>query len=392
MQLRMPQSQDSLLVVLKVVGETCNINCHYCYERRKPYGGSQYLKTEDVAKFLDSCGGRPLAIQLHGGEPLLMKRPRMAEIFALLRQYPGVARVAIQTNGILLNEEWLAFFDEQWPGLDIGISLDGDQEGNAHRVDFHDRPTYAKVVQALELCERRGRGVGVIAVVTRRMLGRATEVLDNIAQFGAVRGVKLAPCFDYNVTTKAYATPNRVSLQVLNPDGVGMPGWSTSPMEYAEFILQAYDYWRNTGLYSKFSIEPFVSVIRSIAGLLNGYESFSDRKCPFVVTLYPDGRIGTTDEIDLPQSLIGSMDTLTTVEELIDYRANPALLHQMQRLLDKCTGCSHQSTCRGGMLSERIPYEGTVYEKQYCDARKRIIDHVSEDIARIKGEAARAHA
>jgi uncharacterized protein len=378
----MPTSTDHLLVVLKLVGETCNINCHYCYERRKPYDRSQYLKPEAVERFLVACGDRPLAIQLHGGEPLLMKRPRMAELLRLCRAYPGRTHMAIQTNGTLLDDEWFDFFDREWPGIEIGVSLDGDEKGNVHRVDFHDRPTYPRVVAALELAASRGRPVGIIVVVTRRVLGRAAAVLDRIAGFPAVRAVKLAPCFDYNVLTKDYRTPNRRSLKILNPDGQGMPGWATSPMEYARFTMEAFDHWRDRGLFHQFTVEPFVSVIRSVAGQANGYEAFSYRKAPFVVTLYPDGRVGTTDEIDLPLSALGRLDDLDTIDDLLDFSGNPQLRDRFRILLDKCTGCSHEATCRGGMLSERMPYEGTPYEEEYCAARRLLIDHVAAGLPR----------
>jgi radical SAM protein with 4Fe4S-binding SPASM domain len=387
-RLLMPGPEDQLLTVLKLVGETCNINCHYCYERRKPYDKSQYLRPALVERFLAACGGRPLAIQLHGGEPLLMKRPLMAELFEVLRRYPGPTHMAIQTNGTLLDDAWFEFLDEQWPSIEIGISMDGDERGNAHRVDFFDRPIYDRVVAALDVAARRDRPVGVIVVVTRRVLGRAKEVIDNLRGFPAVRAVKLSPCYDYNVVTKDYRTPNRLSLQVLNPSGVGMPGWATTPMEFASFAAEAFDHWRTSGAFGQFSVEPFIGIIRTLGGLDTGYESYRRRKAPFVVTLYPDGRIGTTDEIDLPQSQIGHMDELTSIDEFLGFQRNRALHEQFTRLLNKCSGCSHETTCRGGMLSERMPYEGTPFEDEYCAARKYLLDHVERVVGRGQPVAA----
>jgi hypothetical protein len=44
----MPLHSDEAVArsaIIKVSGETCNINCFYCYEKRKPYPGAKYLKT-----------------------------------------------------------------------------------------------------------------------------------------------------------------------------------------------------------------------------------------------------------------------------------------------------------------------------------------------------------
>ena len=42
-------------------------------------------------------------------------------------------------------------FDELCPTLQIGISLDGDAQGNAWRVGYDGNPVYPRVAQALNL-------------------------------------------------------------------------------------------------------------------------------------------------------------------------------------------------------------------------------------------------
>ncbi|MGW7416030.1 radical SAM protein [Streptomyces sp. NPDC054863] len=363
--------------MLKLPGEMCNINCHYCYERRKPYPNARMLEPELLKKFLDACGGRPLAVELHGGEPLLAGRRRMSELLTVLRQYEGPTSLTMQTNGILLNNAWLDLFDREWPDIEIGVSLDGDERGNSHRVDFRDRPTYPKVVRALELLASRGRQVGVIAVVTRHILGRAGEVLDSLREFEAVKVVKLSGCLDFNVRSKEYLTPNAASLQLLNPDGTGMPGWATTPDEYAQFLTEAFEHWQATKSYRSYVLEPFFSIIRSLSDLPTAYTGFSERKEPYVVTLYPDGRIGSSDELSMPGALLGTVDELKTVDGLLTLDSNPALRGDLTALLDKCSGCSHVRTCRGGALPDRMRFEGTGFEEDYCDHRRKVIDHVA---------------
>lgn len=377
MELRLPAPGETVLAILKLPGEMCNINCHYCYERRKPYPNAVMLNPEVLQHFLDLCGNRPLAVELHGGEPLLIGRRKMRGILKTLRGYPGPMTLAMQTNGLLLDDSWLDLFDELWPDIEIGVSLDGDEAGNTHRVDFADRPTYPKVVRALELLAARGRQVGVIAVVTRRLLGRAGEVLDALGRFEAVKVIKLSGCLDFNVRTKDYRTPNRQSLRVLNPDGVGMPGWATSPEEYAEFLIEAFQHWRGTNAYRSYVLEPFFSIIRSISGLPTEYTSFSERKEPFVVTLYPDGRIGSSDELGMPSALLGTVQSAETIDDLLTLDSNPELRSNLTALLAKCAGCTHEQSCRGGALPDRLRFEGTGFEDAYCDHRRKVIDHVS---------------
>src|SRR5699024_6144525 len=102
-----------------------------------------------------------------------------------LAAQPTVVRVSMQTNGVLPNEPWLDLFDEVYPGRQIGISLDGDAQGNAWRVGYDGEPVYPRVASALRLLADRGRTVGVIAAVTPVVLGRAEAVLDHLTGSGS---------------------------------------------------------------------------------------------------------------------------------------------------------------------------------------------------------------
>jgi radical SAM protein with 4Fe4S-binding SPASM domain len=377
MELRLPKIDESITVILKLAGETCNINCHYCYEKRKPYAQALVLQPETLAKFLDLCGSRPLYVVLHGGEPLLIGRKRITPLLRELRAYRGPLQLAMQTNGVMLNNAWLDYFDKAWPGLKISISLDGDAEANAHRVDFADRPTYARTIRALLLLAERQWDIGVIAVVTKRALGRAKELMYHYLEFPAIRVLKLSPCLDFNVVTKDFHTPNRRSIAILNPAGRGIPGWATSPMEYAQFLVDAWDAWRDTRAFRHFLLEPHLSIVRNLAGKESEFTHFSDRKEPFIVTLYPDGRIGSSDELNMPEALLGHVDGCESLDHLLRLDTNASLKARLKALLSKCGDCAYRTSCRGGSLADRFRYVGTSYDDEYCDYRKYIIDYVS---------------
>jgi radical SAM protein with 4Fe4S-binding SPASM domain len=358
------------------MGETCNINCYYCYEKRKPYARALALSPAILERFLSLCGERPLQAVLHGGEPLLIGRKRLAPLLALLRQHqPGVS-LSMQTNGTLLSDRWLDFFAEHWPAVDIGVSLDGDDAGNAHRVDYRDRPTYARVVAGLGVLERRGWSAGLITVVTRLVLGRAAQVIAHARELPAVRVLKLSPCLDYNVVTKTYDTPNQRMISILNPAGTGRPGWATSPLEYSGFVVQAWHEWKRSGAYEQFLLEPAMSILRNVMGRTAYFSAFCDAKEPFMVTLYPDGRIGSSDELRIQDSLLGHVGGSASLEDMVAMRTNTALRASLEGLYAKCAGCSHRTWCRGGSLADRMRCAEAGADEQYCDHRKEIIDAV----------------
>jgi radical SAM protein with 4Fe4S-binding SPASM domain len=376
MDMRLPGPGEAVAVIAKLPGEICNLNCHYCFERRKPYPGATFLTAAVLRRFLAIAAGRPLAVTLHGGEPLIVGQAAMLPLLHELRGYAGPVKLGMQTNGLLLDGAWLDLFEREWPGLTLGISLDGDEAANGHRVDHRDRSTFDGVVDALRLLSERHWTVGLIMVVTRRALGRAETILQTFARHPCVRLVKLASCLDYAVTSRRYGSPSGRTMIALNPVGVGVPGWATTPSQYVEFVEQAATYWRAAGLYRNFLLEPVVSIVRAIDGKPTEFTEFSDRKEPFIVTLYPDGRVGSSDHFGMPQALLGHVDEVDDLSQLLDLRTNPALRDRLDALTRSCDGCTHQATCRGGSLADRLRYHTPELASGYCDARRRLIDFV----------------
>jgi radical SAM protein with 4Fe4S-binding SPASM domain len=376
--LQIPKTDDALGIVLKIPGETCNINCHYCYEKRKPYPGSGFLTPDVLRKFLRVLGNRPICVMLHGGEPLLAGRERMRSLLDVLREYSASVSLSIQTNGLLLNDKWLDFFDQHWPSIEIGVSLDGDLAGNVHRVDYRGKLTYHKVVQALDLLADRSRSCGVIVVVTRYLLGRANAVIDEMMRHRAIRNVKLSPCLDYRVTSKQHRGVTGRQINLLNPGANAQPGWATSPAEYGQFLREAFVYWRDKKAYRSFLLEPLVSIIRALNGQSTGFTHFDTRKDPFVVTVYPDGRIGSCDELAMPDALLGHVDDGLSMDDLLKNAQGGRLFQHLDTLMSSCAGCRVAEVCRGGSLPDRARYDEADQHAGYCQSRIEVIDSVRE--------------
>jgi uncharacterized protein len=364
-------------VILKLAGDACNINCYYCYEKRRPQDRKQWLEPGVLAKFLESCGDRPLRIVLHGGEPLLVGIKRMRALLEILRGYPGPLEMTMQTNGMLLTDAWIDLFEELCPDIDVGVSLDGPREANAHRVDYRDRTTFDKVIAGIDLLARRGHDMGICLTVTPLVLGRERETMQLIADLPRVRAVRLSPCLDYNVTTRTFPVGNADALMQLNGTGQGAPGWATTPMEYAKFVAACFDFWR-VAHFREFTVEPILSIMLMSLDGESFLTDWSQRKEPYIVTLHPNGGLSTSDEISGISSAIGHVDSVSDLDEVIRYQRNPALADAMHELLEVCGSCSHEAVCSGGSLADRLRFRGTGVSADYCDARRWLIDYVRE--------------
>ncbi|MFJ2994237.1 radical SAM protein [Pandoraea sp. NPDC087047] len=133
-------------VILKI-SERCNIDCKYCYffnkENQDYLSNPPYMSSETARAFVQFLQSAPnfrgttFQIDLHGGEPLMMKRERFEEIVTILKtglRDAGAVQFTVQTNALLVDEAWLDLLSRL--GVYVGVSIDGPKiYHDENRVD-----------------------------------------------------------------------------------------------------------------------------------------------------------------------------------------------------------------------------------------------------------------
>src|ERR1700722_8965608 len=132
--------------LLVKVASRCNIDCSYCYWFRdaavyeKPKLTGPEVPPKLLQRIEDHATQNSLIdfpIILHGGEPLLWgieNFHRIAEACEAMTARTGCEiPIAVTTNGVLIDNEWLNCFEAC--NISVAISLDGP----AHIHDVHRR-------------------------------------------------------------------------------------------------------------------------------------------------------------------------------------------------------------------------------------------------------------
>ena len=123
-------------LLAKPSGSTCNIDCTYCfflskealYPNDKSRMSEATLETY-IRQLLESHRTPQVTVAWQGGEPTLMKLEFFRRAVELVEKYrrPGqVVQHTFQTNGLLLDDDWCAFFKEH--SFLVGLSVDGPRE------------------------------------------------------------------------------------------------------------------------------------------------------------------------------------------------------------------------------------------------------------------------
>lgn len=169
----------------------CNLNCTYCdlsVESRRTTSVMDLKLVERLFEDLFSSGrlASEISVVWHSGEPLTLPSSYYDEAISLiLRLKDRIAsssisvKFKIQTNGVLINDEWCAFFKRHERQLDIGVSCDGGAElHDAYRVNWNGRATHAKTTRGMDLLQENGIRYKIIAVATQKTLSNPDAFFD----------------------------------------------------------------------------------------------------------------------------------------------------------------------------------------------------------------------
>jgi len=169
-QVRFPE-----LLVLQAT-PFCNINCSYCY---LPNRDSRHRMSIDAVgviskKIFDFFAPLPpdISIVWHAGEPLAAPVDWYRAAFAAIDRNltPGTTvRYSFQTNGTLLNAEWIRLIKDH--NIRVGISLDGPREiHDLNRRTRAGKGTFDATMRGVRVLQDAGLPFHIIGVLTKASL------------------------------------------------------------------------------------------------------------------------------------------------------------------------------------------------------------------------------
>jgi uncharacterized protein len=355
-------------VVLKVASR-CNLNCSYCYVYNKAdstwKGKPPFMSDEifDAAikrtrDYCDRIGQKTVRLGFHGGEPCLVGPERLRKWCLAARQLLGhlELQINIQTNGTLLDEQWIRVFRDC--GIDVGISLDGPKEvHDAVRQDHAGRGSYDSVLRGLKLLKNGNVRHGILSVI--KLGADPIAVHRHLASLGCSRVTYILPDFTHDTINEIHER------------------YGDTPC--ADFLIGVFDEWWFNG-----TLEVQVADLWNMARVVLGGESIIEtigNKPSCFVFVESDGEIEGLDSLRVCKeglSKIG-LNVLTNGFEQV---ANSVGMHATaifkgMPLPRDCHGCVEEQTCAGGYLPHRYSSDlGFDNRTVWCADMLKLFAHV----------------
>jgi uncharacterized protein len=335
-------------VMAKPSGARCNLDCAYCFFLKKEtmYPGSDFRMSDEVMESfirqtIEAHDVPNVTIAWQGGEPTLMGLDFFRRAVEIARRFqkPGTTiEHTIQTNGILLNEEWCRFLREH--NFLVGLSLDGPREMNdAYRRDKAGKPVFDRVVRAARLMQRYHVEFNLLCTVNATNSARPLEVYRFFRDELRVPYLQFIPIVERVDDTG----PCKVTAVTER---------SVQPEAYGHFLIEIFDEWvtRDVG---KMFVLNFDGVL---ASWLRGYSSLCvfQPECGRGVALEHNGDIYSCDHFVEVEHLLGNI-LRSPLAELVN--SGPQLRFGQAKSLglpEYCLQCPFLFACHGECPKNRV--------------------------------------
>jgi uncharacterized protein len=293
-----------------------------------------------------------------GGEPTLAGLAFYQALIDLEQKYnvnKVSVRHSIQTNGLLLDDEWGAFLAEH--NFLTGISIDGPKTiHNLLRADSNGKETHNRCIRATRLLSKYKVEYNILSVVTRQLAAHPDAVYNFYKREG-FRHLQLIPCLD--------------GLKETPDSNI----YSLSSKGYGDFLCRFFDLWYNDFIREDYySVRNFDNYIYMLAGYPP--ENCAASGVCFVNPLIEaDGGVYPCDFYALNRYRLGSVYT-HSFQDMLACEIAMGFINDSRSVHTDCCGCEYNAICRGGCRRDRKSSGSDAPGlNTYCSAYRQFFNH-----------------
>lgn len=382
-------------VMTKPIGPICNLDCTYCYYLHKeelyPQGnkwkmGDACLESY-IAQYIRSQPDNTPEITFawQGGEPTLLGLDffeRCVEIQNRHRR-PGMSIAnTLQTNGVLLDDDWCRFFLRNQ--FLIGLSIDGPAELHDHfRVDHQGRGSHAKVMSAMRKLRKFGVEYNALVVVNRHNGDHGGRVYRYLRDAGC-RYLQFIPIVEkQGVGRHAESSVPFTGMTDFDQAADAVSSRSVLPEQFGQFLMDVFDEWVREDVGRVF-VQIFDQALSAWVGVEPSLCVFR-RTCGRALAMEHNGDVYSCDHFVDEEHLLGNLNVIP-LEDLVNSGRQQAFGDAKESTLPQyCRRCEVRHACNGECPKNRFlrTPDGEPGLNYLCAGYRAFLGHVEEPMRRM---------
>jgi uncharacterized protein len=376
-------------LLAKPSGSTCNINCTYCFFLSKEalYPNDKHRMSETtleayIRQLLESHRTSEVTVAWQGGEPTLMKLDFFRRSVDLVEKYrrPGqIVQHTIQTNGILLDDAWCAFFKEH--NFLVGLSVDGPREmHDTYRLTRRGGGTFELVMRGWRHLRDHRVDFNILCTVNAANQDHGRTVYRFFRDELDAKWLQFIPIVE-RATEQTLAIANK--------------GWTAEPGEKRPLYTQTGSLVTDRSVggeqYGRFLIDIFEEWVRRDVGQVYvqlfdvTLEAYFGRHllcihaptCGYGPALEHNGDLYTCDHFVEPGQKLGNIHTTHMLKLVSSPQMRKFGDDKRDTLTKQCLQCDVRFLCNGGCPKDRfvLSRDGEPGHNYLCQGLELFFNH-----------------
>ena len=348
--------------IITKLTNACNFACVYCSEGEN---GHEYLPQEiffklvdDLPELMQKLESNQIDFLFHGGEPLLYGRDKLEQLINYAQDHLKnfELRFLIQTNGSLIDDDWIELFKKY--DISPGISFDGYPELHDENRIFSDgRGTSEKILENMHKLRDADIHFGSLMVLN------TTQEIDVDKLFEFIKAEQMNPKI-HSVIPCGRADSRSDSTDVYK--------------NYTSMMKKIY----SKCVESEIDVEPLDELMNAILEVSSMHEcSFAGTCGTKFMCLYSDGVVGFCGRDDYARNLSYGNLKDRSLTELYE-SSNAEKIRSRQKILRDglCKNCSDWDLCHGGCSFEAVNASGELNSRYpFCSERREFLKYLRTD-------------
>jgi len=363
----------SLRVMIKPSSSNCNMRCSYCFyndisdkRAKKSYGFMIFDLLEVIVQKAFTEAEQDVTFAFQGGEPTLVGLDYFQRLIQYEKKYNQrniKINHAIQTNGLLIDQEWAYFLAKNH--FLVGISLDGPKFiHDFFRLDHKGMGTYQRIIDSIENLKRYQVEFNILSVVTSQ-LARHTHQVYLFFQKKGFKYIQFIPClFPLGESPDQYP-------------------YSLTPERYGNFLKTLFDLWyHDVTNHNIVSIRYFDNLLQMMLGYSpEACEMMGHCSCQFIIEA--NGGVYPCDFYVIDQWYLGNIKE-QSFSQLFNSPNAQQFIQSSIYVDTACQECPWFRLCRGGCRRWREPFvEGKPRINYLCPAYRDFFAYTIERFKEI---------
>ena len=317
----------------------------------------------------------------HGGETLMRPISFYRRALELQRYYARGRQIdnSIQTNGILLNDEWCRFFKEN--NFLVGVSIDGPQEfHDEYRRTATGKPSFRQVMKGIDLLNKYGVEWNALAVVNDFNADYPLDFYHFFKDIGC-RYIQFTP-----IVERIVKRTDGLTLAPGMQEGGELTDFSVTAEQWGAFLCTIFDEWVHHDV-GEYYIQLFDATLANWVGVAPGICTMA-KECGHAGVMEYNGDVYSCDHFVYPEYKLGNLAYKTIYEMMNSDRQKEFSKMKYRLLPQQCRECKYQFACHGECPKNRFIRDkyGNMGLNYLCKGYYQFFEHVAPYMDFMKNE------